>query len=111
MTGREQTPAPEKAGTSVRRVGTFTTGVLLVVYGAAMLVSLWLPRLNLVWLLRLAPLALVGLGVETLVAARKGSRVKYDWVGMLLCCLVVGVALSLTCAAWWMVHNPERFCF
>lgn len=111
MIGWEQTAAPERERTPARRVGTFTTGVILVVYGTAMLASLWLPRLSLVWLVRLAPLALVGLGVETLLAARKGSRIKYDWVGMLLCCLVVGVALSLTCVAWWMVHCPEQLCF
>lgn len=111
MTGREQTGAPEKERTPVRRVGTFTTGVILVVYGAAMLVSLWLPKLSLAWLVRLAPLALVGLGVEILLAARRESRIKYDWVGMLLCCLVAGAALSLTCVAWWMEHCSEQICF
>ena len=40
------------------------------------------------------------LGVETLLSARGGGKVKYDWLGMLLCFLLVGAALVLYAAAW-----------
>ena len=90
-----------------RRVGTFTFGLVLVVSGLAMLVSMFFPDLKFTWLLQLSPLALISLGVETLLAARGGGRVKYDWVGMLLCFLIVCTALVLFAAAWWLVHCPD----
>lgn len=90
-----------------RRVGTFTFGLVLVLGGLAMLASMFFPRLDLTVALQCAPLMLVSLGVETLLAARGGGRVRYDWVGMLLCCLVVVTALALFAVAWTMVHVPE----
>ena len=49
--------------------------------------------------------------VETLLAARGGGRVKYDWVGMVLCCLIVCAALVLFAAAWCLVHDPDAIHF
>ena len=97
----------DAASRPCRRVGTFTFGMVLVVSGLAMLVSMFFPDLKFTWLLRLSPLALISLGVETLLAARGGGRVKYDWVGMLLCFLIVCTALVLFAAAWWLVHCPD----
>ena len=101
MEPREQTSARP-----ARRVGTFTFGVTLVVFGLWMLAQLFLPELDLTWCLKLSPLILVLLGVEVLLAARKDSAVKYDWVGMLLCCLIVCTALALFSVAWWMIRDP-----
>ncbi len=98
METREQTP---------RRVGTLTLGVVLVIAGCAMLVSLVWPQLDLRWLLKGAPLILVSLGAETLLAARGGGRVKYDWVGMFLCFLLVCTALCLYAAAWWLLYGAQ----
>lgn len=94
-----------------RRVGTFTFGVVLVVFGIAMLVSMFFPQLEFTWLLQLSPLALISLGLETLLAARGGGSVKYDWVGMVLCCLIVCVSLVLFAAAWCLVHEPDAIHF
>ena len=94
---------PEKQ----RRVGTFTLGVVLVVSGILMLVSMFWPHLDWAWVLKCSPLILIGLGVETLLAARGDGRIRYDWVGMLLCFLIVCTALVLFAAAWWLVHCPD----
>ena len=72
-----------------RRVGTFTLGVVLVVSGALMLASMFWPQLDWEWALKCSPLILIGLGVETLIAAKGGGKVKYDWVGMVLCFVLV----------------------
>ena len=91
-----------------RRVGTFTLGVVLVAAGLGMLVSLLWPQVEIGWLLKASPLILVALGVETLLSARGGGKVKYDWVGMLLCFLLVGAGLVFYAAAWaW--ENGEVF--
>ena len=85
--------AGEAAARPQRRVGTFTLGVVLVAAGCGMLVSLLWPAFELGWLLNASPLILVALGVETLLSARGGGRVKYDWLGMILCFLLVGAAM------------------
>ena len=105
MENSEQMPRP------CRRMGTFTFGLVLVVSGLAMLVSMFFPDLKFTWLLQLSPLALISLGVETLLAARGGGRVKYDWVGMVLCCLIVVTALGLFTAAWTFLNCPEGICW
>lgn len=91
-----------------RRVGTFTLGVVLVAAGCGMLASLLWPGLEAGWLLKASPLILVALGVETLLSARGGGRVKYDWLGMLLCFLLVGAAMVFYAAAW-AYENGEFF--
>ena len=83
-----------------RRVGTFTLGVVLVAAGLGMLASLLWPQVEIGWLLKASPLILVALGVETLLSARGGGRVKYDWLGMILCFLLVGAAMVFYAAAW-----------
>ena len=83
-----------------RRVGTFSLGIVLVAAGTGMLGSLLWPQMEIGWLLKASPLILVALGVETLLSARGGGRVKYDWLGMILCFLLVGAAMVFYAAAW-----------
>nr|WP_325186362.1 hypothetical protein [uncultured Oscillibacter sp.] len=89
-----------------RRVGTFTLGVVLVIAGLGMLAAMFYPRFQPEWLLRASPCILVLLGVETLLSARGGGRVKYDWLGMFLCFVLTGAALCMYCAAWWVAEGP-----
>lgn len=91
-----------------RRVGTFTLGVTLLASGALMLVSMFFPRFDLSWVLKCSPLILIFLGVETLIAAKGGGKVKYDWVGMLLCFILTGAALCMYAAAWYMSYWQEN---
>ena len=90
-----------------RRVGTFTLGVVLVVCGILMAVSMFCPGLDLTWALKGSPAILIALGVETLLAAKGGGKVKYDWVGMILCCLLVCTAVCLYAITYMMVWHPE----
>lgn len=99
----QQRSHPEKP----RRVGTFTLGVVLVLSGIAMLLCMFFPTLDLTVLLKLSPLILVSLGAETLLAARRGSAIRYDWVGMILCFLLVSCALVLFVIAWCLLYCPE----
>ena len=104
MTENETTPA---APVRERRVGTFTFGVVLVVAGLAMLAALFFPTWDLTLVLKLSPLVLISLGVEVLLSARKGGRIKYDWLGMLLCFFIVCLALCAFFLAWVMVRYPD----
>lgn len=91
-----------------RRAGTFTLGVVLVAAGCGMMASLFWPSLDLGWMLKASPVILVALGAEVLLAARGGGKVKYDWMGMLLCFLLVGAGLALYGAAWYIENGEYR---
>ncbi|MEG2176826.1 MAG: hypothetical protein RRY97_08130 [Oscillibacter sp.] len=96
---------------TVRRVGTFTFGAMMVAVGVAMLISMFFPGLDMTLALQLSPLILVSLGIEVLLSARGDGRVRYDWVGMLLSCIIVCAALALFFAAWYAVHYPNQFIY
>lgn len=88
-----------------RRVGTFTLGVTLVACGGAMLSALCFPAIPPERFLQASPVILILLGLETLLSLRKDGGIKYDWMGMLLCFLLVGAALSLYAAAWYFSED------
>ena len=91
----------------IRRVGTLTFGLVLVACGLAMLAALFFPNLDLRWVIKLSPLALICLGAEVLLSARQGGRIRYDWVGMILSGLIVGMSMCFFAAAWWALYAPE----
>ena len=99
------TEKKEAPACAQRRVGTFTLGVVLVAAGAGMMASMFWPALDIAWLLKASPLILVLLGIEVLIAARGGARVRYDWLGMLLCVLLTGASLTMYAAAWYYVNG------
>lgn len=99
MTDNETAVRPQ------RRVGTFTLGVVLVASGLGMLASLLWPALETGWLLKASPLILVALGVEVLLAAKGGGKIKYDWLGMLLCVILVGAGLVFYAIAWYFANG------
>ena len=105
MNSPEQAPASRPA--KERRVGTFTFGAVLVLSGVLMLVSMFFPRLDLTLAFKLSPLILVSLGVEVLLASRRAGKLRYDWVGMALCFLLVTAALVFFGIAWCLVYRPE----
>lgn len=95
---------PNEDAVPARRVGTFTFGLILVATGLGMLAALFFPQLDLRLLLRLSPLALISLGIEVLLAARDGGKLRYDWVGMLLCSLIVLAAIAWFSVAWYLTY-------
>ena len=100
--------ANEAAARPQRRAGTFTLGAVLIAAGCGMLVSLLWPAFEIGWLFKASPQILVALGTEVLLAARGGGKVKYDWLGMLLCLLLVGAGMVFYSAAW-AFENGEFF--
>ena len=83
----------------VRRVGTLTMGLALVVVGAALCVGLFFPNVDFLLLFKLSPLVLVALGCEVIFAAStaKGMRLKYDFLSMFVCFLLIVTALGAAC--------------
>ena len=87
--------APENA--PVRRVGTLTLGVCLIVCGVLFLCYFFVPHFNWDLALKIAPAAgLILLGCEVLYFAARPQRWKYDFLSVLLC--IVRVKFSgVTC--------------
>ena len=84
----------------VRRVGSFTSGILLIVFGGLFLLRLFVPMITYTFILHLWPLILIFLGVEILLSNRKSEDVviKYDVAAILLVFILVlfSVGMGIT---------------
>lgn len=98
---RQTPPAPaQQKPVRVRRVGALTSGVLLIAIGIAFAAAQFVPEFDLTLFFRLSPLILVLLGGEILFAsfARDSTRIKYDFLSVLLCIFAGGAALCFSLA-------------
>lgn len=92
-----QQPAPAPEEPHVRRVGTFTMGITMILVGLLIVCSLFGWGVQLEWVFRLAPLILVALGVEVLVGAfSKNTRLKYDFLSIIVCGILTLAALGFS---------------
>lgn len=92
-------PAPT-ATRPVRRVGTLTMGIALILVGAGICVLQFSRDWDLLLLFcKLSPLLLVALGCEVLLSAAlaKGARLKYDFLSMFVCFLLLAGTLAASC--------------
>ena len=85
--------APEtapKPPVKVRRVGTFSLGLMLVAIGAIQLAQIFMPNVNVLSVVKYAPVVLIVLGIEVLIyAARPDVKIKYDGVSIFLCIIIM----------------------
>lgn len=100
-------PAPEPPK-KIRRVGTFTLGLVLVAAGVLLLLNSFVPGFDLRWALRLAPVVLIGLGIEVLIySARPDVKLKYDGVSIFLCIvLLCGAGCAAVAGRVWEYYDP-----
>lgn len=86
-------PQQETPPVKTRRVGTLTFGLVMVVVGVLLIIKLIRPAFDLNLILRFSPVILITLGLEVLVyAARPDVKMKYDFLSMFLCFLVICAA-------------------
>lgn len=110
----EPSPAPEAAPQAprrVRRVGTLTMGVALILTGVAIGVSLIWPSFDLTLIFRLCPLILVVLGCEVLVSsfAKGDVKLKYDFLSMLVCFVLIVASLGVSLVPYALRYwGPDR---
>lgn len=103
-----QPPAPPRP---VRRVGTLTMGVALIIVGAAICAGLFAPQIDFLLLFRLSPLVLVALGCEIVFASfrEKEMRLKYDFLSMVVCFFLIVGSLGAACVPTVMEYaGPGR---
>ena len=103
--------SPAEPPKKVRRVGTMAFAVLLIAGGVLLLAQQFMPKANLLAVLKFAPVILIVLGIEVLVYSTKPNvKLKFDWLGILGCAfvlVVVGTA-SLIPLAWRWLGGADR---
>ncbi|MGH4122075.1 MAG: LiaI-LiaF-like domain-containing protein [Clostridium sp.] len=95
-----------------RRVGTFTTGIVLVMFGIMFLLRLINPSINYLRVASLWPLVLVLLGIEIIVAyvINKEEIMKYDFKAIILIIIVSFFAMGMGCMEYVITHMAEFRC-
>ncbi len=104
-------PAPRPAAPprKARRVGTLTMALCLIVTGAVLLLRVFMPGIDVLFLARLSPIVLVLLGFEMIIASIrfKEEKLRFDFLSAIVCVLLIGG--SLTAAAVPEILRYEIF--
>lgn len=104
-------PAPPRRP-PVRRVGTVTLGLSLIVTGLAITAYFFVPGFDIISVAKLAPLVLVFLGAEVLWASarRKGEeRLRLDFLAAFVSFVLICASLcAATLPAVWRWYGPDR---
>ena len=104
-------PAPPRRP-PVRRVGTVTLGLSLIVTGLAITAWFFAPGFDIIFIAKLAPLVLVFLGAEVLWASarRKGEeRLRLDFLAAFVSFVLICASLcAATLPAVWRWYGPDR---
>jgi hypothetical protein len=92
-----------------RHVGTFTTGIVLVMFGVLFLLRLIYPSFNYLRIASMWPLVLIILGIEIIVAylVSKQEAMKYDFGAIILIILLSFFAMGMGCMEYVITHMDE----
>ncbi|MGH4118142.1 LiaI-LiaF-like domain-containing protein [Clostridium sp.] len=92
-----------------RRVGTFTTGIVLVMFGIMFLLRLIYPGISYLKVASLWPLILIILGIEIILAylINKEDIMKYDFGAIVLIILLAFFAMSMGCMEYIITHVEQ----
>lgn len=92
-----------------RRVGTFTTGIVLVMLGIMFLLRLTSLNINYLLIASLWPLVLVLLGIEIIVAylINKEDTMKYDFPAIFLIVILSFFAMGMGCMEYVITHISQ----
>lgn len=92
-----------------RRVGSWTLGLTLILCGVCFLLYYFWPGFNYVAVAKLAPLLLVGLGVEILYFSARPEQGRYDFLSILSCLFLMVCSFCVTLIpAFWQYVGPAR---
>lgn len=97
---------------TVRRVGTMTLGVSLIAIGAAILAYMFNPGFDIRIVAYLAPVILIGLGLEVLIRScfSKDRTYKFDFASGILCVFLVLGSFCVSLMPYVVYYiGPERF--
>ena len=92
-----------------RRVGTFTTGIVLVMFGIMFLIHLIYPSFSYLRVASLWPVVLVLLGIEIIVACliNKEELIKYDFCAIILILMLSFFSMGMGFMEYMITHTQE----
>ena len=92
-----------------RRVGTFTAGIVLIMFGVMFLLRTIFPIINFSLILSLWPLILVFLGIEIIVAyiINKEDQMKYDASAIVLVMVLSIFAMGMAGMEFVVTHLSQ----
>lgn len=98
----------------VRRVGSITCGMLMIVFGGLFMVHMFYPALSLALIMKLWPLILIALGSEMLISnIRRGDGqeevLKYDGGAIFLVFLLTCFAVAMGMIEWFMSYAASMY--
>lgn len=79
----------------MRRVGTLTAGLLLILVGVLFLIHVFVPAINYLFIFRFWPCILVFLGLEMLCATFRREEVIYDGGAIFLVIVLAIFAMGM----------------
>ena len=98
----------------VRRVGSITCGVSLIIYGILFLISTFYQPFDYSFVLRFWPIILIGMGIEMLAAVHQyrqdeNCALKYDkgavFILILLMFFACGMGIADYCLRYMEMHT------
>lgn len=89
-----------------RRVGTLTSGIVLVILGILFLLRTFIPNMNIRWIIALWPVVLILLGCEVIgsYVINKEEKVTYDFGGIILVIVLSFFAMGMGGVDFLMQH-------
>ncbi len=96
-----------------RRVGTFTLGIVLLVFGVLFLLRIFFNTMQYYYIFMLWPVIFILLGGEVIYYAlhQKQVQYKYDFAAILIIMMLVVFALCMASADWIYQHYPQKYWF
>ncbi len=93
-----------------RKIGTFTFGFSLILFGVVFLLKLFLNTITYGFIFKFWPLILVILGLEVLVSYFKNNtdKIHYDAVSLVLICLISVFTMGMAVADF-LITNFNQY--
>ncbi|WP_026888710.1 hypothetical protein [Clostridium beijerinckii] len=93
----------------VRKVGTLTSGLALIVFGIMFLLRVFITNLNVLLIVSMWPLILVSVGIEIIAACiiNNQERMQYDFSAIILVIILVFFAMGMGGAEFIVTHSPQ----
>lgn len=92
-----------------RRVGTFTLGLVLIVFGGLLFLHTFIPTLSLTFIFSLWPLVLIILGLEVLISyiINKEDKLRYDGGAIALIIILSLFAVGAAYTQFFVEHYVD----
>ncbi|QAT40614.1 DUF5668 domain-containing protein [Clostridium sp. JN-9] len=92
-----------------RQVGTFTAGIVLIMFGILFLLRLSFPNISISMIVSLWPLILVFLGIEIIAAyvINKEEKIRYDTGAITLIIILSFFAMGMAGAEFVINHLTQ----